>query len=94
MDKEKVLNLAKMARIELKEEEVESLSHEFEAILNYVGDVKNADTTSLTLGDQREALINVMREDTGSHEPSLYTQKLLAQAPSREGDYLKVKKIL
>ena len=94
MDKDKVLNLAKMARIELGEKEVASLSREFEAILNYVGEVKNADLSLLTTNDQSETLINVMREDTDPHESNLYTQKILAQAPAREGDYLKVKKIL
>lgn len=92
MDKEKVLNLAKLARIEIGEEEAEKLTHEFAAILDYVGEIKNAETIPSVV--QGETLNNVMREDNKSHEAGLYTEKILAQAPAREGDYMKVKKIL
>jgi hypothetical protein len=35
-----------------------------------------------------------MREDGEPHESGIYTQKILEQAPAREKDYIKVKKIL
>jgi len=94
-----VLNLAKLARIELGNEEAENLTHEFEAILDYVKEVKGVNTNEEILPHQEDfAVINVMREDIlpagGPHESGLYTQKILEQAPSREGDYIKVKKIL
>ena len=93
MDKEKVLSLAKLARIEIGNEEAENLSHEFDAILNYVGEVK--EVGNLGKFDKEEFSIhNVLREDTNPHEPGIYTEKLLSQAPAREGDYIKVKKIL
>lgn len=38
--------------------------------------------------------VNVMREDGEPHESGLYTEKLLSAAPQREGQYIKVKKIL
>lgn len=38
--------------------------------------------------------VNVMREDTEPHESGIYTEKLLSAAPQREGQYIKVKKIL
>ncbi len=96
MDREKVLHLAKLARIRLSNEEAESLSHEFEAILNYVGEVKGA----IKGGDKGQPLPtsypvrNVMREDGEGHEPGIYTEKLLAEAPATERNYFKVKKIL
>ncbi len=96
MDREKVLNLAKLARIRLSEEEAENLSHEFEAILNYVGEVRGA----IKVGDINKPasanypVRNVMREDDEGHEPGLYTEKLLAEAPATERNYFKVKKIL
>ena len=39
-------------------------------------------------------LRNVMRPDVVEHLPGEYTESLLSNAPDREGDYLKVKKIL
>lgn len=96
MDKEKVLHLAKLARVEMGEEEAESLSHEFEAILDYVGEVKKvAKLDKSDKFDKEEFPIkNVMRKDGEPHETGLYTKKILEQAPEKEGDYIKVKKIL
>jgi aspartyl-tRNA(Asn)/glutamyl-tRNA(Gln) amidotransferase subunit C len=96
MDREKVLNIAKLARIRLSDEEAENLSHEFEAILNYVGEVKGAvkgsDSQERTPGNY--PVRNVMREDGKGHDSGLYTEKLLAEAPGAERNYFKVKKIL
>lgn len=94
MDREKVLKLANLARIEISDAEAESLSHEFESILGYVSEVKSAGVEAGESLQTNFALKNVMREDNNPHESGLYTEKILAQAPEREGDYLKVKKIL
>ena len=91
-----MLDLAKLARIEIGDEEAESLSHEFDAILGYVGEIKNAGPASHKASQDKSeyALKNVMRGDTEPHESGIYTEKILAQAPAREGNYIKVKKIL
>ncbi len=92
-----MLALAKLARIEIGDEEAEGLSHEFDAILEYVVEVKKAQNlkvSPLVSDSQGETLKNVLREDREPHEAGFYTEKILAQSPMREGDYLKVKKIL
>lgn len=94
MNKDKVLDLARLARIELQNDEAENLSHEFEAILNYVGEVKTLITNNIPQTTNKDALWNVMREDEGPHESGLYTKEILEQAPTKEGGYIKVKKIL
>jgi aspartyl-tRNA(Asn)/glutamyl-tRNA(Gln) amidotransferase subunit C len=91
MNKDEVLKLAKLARIKILPEEAEALSHEFDRILEYVGEVKGIKSD----GEKVLALTrNVLREDANPHETGLYTSDLLNQSPEREGDYLKVKKIL
>ena len=35
-----------------------------------------------------------MREDDNPHAGGIYTEAVLNEAPEREGDYIKVKKIL
>ncbi len=95
MDKDKVLDLAKLARIKLSDTEAEKLSHEFESILKYVGEVKEiAKADSLQLAADSYPVRNVMREDGEGHESGIYTERILAEAPERDGDYIKVKKIL
>ncbi|MEX2013627.1 MAG: Asp-tRNA(Asn)/Glu-tRNA(Gln) amidotransferase subunit GatC [Parcubacteria group bacterium] len=96
MDKDKVLNLAKLARIELGDKEAENLTREFAAVLDYVGEVKEVDKfdKSEKFNKEEFPVRNVMREDAEPHESGLYTKKILEQAPAREGGYIKVKKIL
>ncbi len=97
MNKDEVLKLAKLARIEIGEEEAEKLSHEFDAILGYVAEVKNAigPTSHEATRDRSDfALRNVMREDVEPHESGIYTEKILQNVPNRNGDYVEVKKIL
>jgi aspartyl-tRNA(Asn)/glutamyl-tRNA(Gln) amidotransferase subunit C len=93
-DKE-IEKLGSLARIKLSDEEKKGLKTDIESILGYVSEIQEVssdlerDTTS-----QKDELINVMREDENPHESGLYTQKILENAPQREGDYIKVKKIL
>lgn len=92
MNAEEVLKLAKLARIGVSAEEAESLSHEFEAILGYVGQVKEVGV-SITK-ESPWGLRNVVREDTNPHESGIYTDAVLENAPAKEKGYIKVKKIL
>ena len=94
MDSASVLKLAELSRIRLSPEEAEKLSHEFEGILKYVGEVKGAAAASGGRAPSDFPVRNVMREDGEGHEPGVYTEKLLAASPEREGNYFKVKKIL
>ena len=95
MDKTEVLKLAKLARIEVSEKEAENLSGEFDAILGYVGEVKKvSDTKNIKKVSDTFFIRNVTRKDDVPHVSGLYTKEILEQAPNKEGDYIKVKKIL
>ncbi len=92
MNKEEVQKLAKLSRVSITDDEAESLSSEFESILNYVGEIKNANVS--TDSAQNLLLKNVLREDANPHETGLYSEDLIREMPSSEGNHLKVKKIL
>jgi aspartyl-tRNA(Asn)/glutamyl-tRNA(Gln) amidotransferase subunit C len=94
MNKEEVFKLAKLARIEIGDDEADRLSHEFKDILGYVGEIKSIKAQSQKLEASILPIRNVMREDSGAHESGLHTKQILTQAPAVEGDYVKVKKIL
>lgn len=97
MDKEKVLNLAKLARIELRDEEAESLTKEFSSILDYVGEVKKVagQKSAATKQNAKDySLRNILREDREPHKTGLYTKEIIEQAPLKGNNYIKVKKIL
>ena len=92
MKKEDIEQLALLARIEVGDAEALTLAHDITKILEYVSEVNEitGDTHEKTVG----ALYNVMREDTDAHEPGIYTEDILSAAPGRDGQYIKVKKIL
>ena len=88
---EELKKLSKLARIEISEEEAERLTSEIDSILGYVGQIKDV------VGNIKKEvpkLHNVMREDVVTNTSRQYTDDILNDAPDREGDYIKVKKIL
>lgn len=88
---EDIKHLASLARIEVTDKEAEDLTKEVDSILGYVGQIQSV---SGDIEQKIPELHNVMREDLVTNKPKEYTENLLKNAPSREGDYLKVKKIL
>ena len=89
-----MLKLANLARIKISEDEAESLSHEFESILKYVGEVKSIKADIGAKSPEDFPVRNVLRKDGEGHESGIHSEALLASAPERKGDYIKVKKIL
>lgn len=87
-----VEHLAGLARIEVSDSEKEVLRHDLEEILDYVSQVTKV---VAELGEPEAGeLHNVMREDGEPHEIGMFTEGILNQAPSREGNRVFVKKIL
>mgnify|MGYP001577751985 FL=1 len=93
MTKEEILHLGTLSRIKLTDAEAEKLHTEIDSILAYVGavsDIVAATDLTKTVGP----VFNVFREDEVQNDPGAYTEDLVAAFPEREGNYLKVKKIL
>ncbi len=91
INKETIKNLADLARIEMSDVESEKMTTELDSILGYVGQIQSA-TEDLKPAVSKHR--NIMRDDMVTTESREYTEKILKNAPSRDGDYLKVKKIL
>ncbi len=94
---EEVQKLAALARVEVKPEELEKFTKEFDAILAYVGQLatlvvdKSPDAAGLA---SREKLTNVFRADENPTETGTWTKKMVDAFPEKEGDYLVVKQII
>ncbi|MEK7530882.1 MAG: Asp-tRNA(Asn)/Glu-tRNA(Gln) amidotransferase subunit GatC [Patescibacteria group bacterium] len=89
-----VKKLAELSRLALTEGEVEKLRSEIESILAYVAVVQKVDLPPGIAASPHLDLQNVMREDGEPHAGSIYSEDMLSQAPARDGNFLKVKKIL
>jgi aspartyl/glutamyl-tRNA(Asn/Gln) amidotransferase C subunit len=92
MESKDIQKLAALARISVDEGELPKLTHEFDAILAYVGQLEKLDIS--TAPGEKPPLRNVMREDGEPHETGKFTEKLVEQFPAREGDSLSVKQII
>lgn len=93
MKKEDIEHLAQLSRIALTDSEVESLTTDITSILGYVSEIEQM-TGTVEVEKKVGALFNVMREDCDPHESGMYTEDLLNLAPHRDGQYIKVQKIL
>jgi aspartyl-tRNA(Asn)/glutamyl-tRNA(Gln) amidotransferase subunit C len=85
--------LAKLSRIELTQEEKESLLKEVDPILGYVAQLKEVVSS---VGEDKKAgeLRNITREDALPNIAGVNTEILVADMPESQDNYLKVKKIL
>jgi aspartyl-tRNA(Asn)/glutamyl-tRNA(Gln) amidotransferase subunit C len=93
MTREEITKLARLARIALADEELDALAGEMDAILGYVSDVRSLAIDGIA-GEPTYDLVNVMRDDVVLNKPGEYTERIVSQFPTREGDLLKVKKIM
>ena len=87
-----VEHLAGLARIEVSDSEKEILRSDLEEILEYVSQITDitAELGTPAVGELR----NVMREDVEPHQSGIFTEDILKQAPSRDGNKVFVKKIM
>ncbi len=86
--RDEVLHVARLARLELAEEEIERLTVQLGAILEAVGKVAELDLSDVPPTSHPLDLVNVWGEDE-PHE-SLQLDEALANAPEREGDLFRV----
>ena len=93
MDTSEIDKLAALSRIEVGEEEKKELLKNMESILDYVSKIQKVSGEG-TSKNKTSIPINRFRDDRRTHESGIHTENLLSAAPEREGNYLKVKKIL
>jgi aspartyl-tRNA(Asn)/glutamyl-tRNA(Gln) amidotransferase subunit C len=86
--REEVLHVAKLARLDLTDEEVSRLTEQLGAILEAVSKVSELDLSDVPPTSHPLALANAWAED--EPRPSLGMDEVFANAPEREGDLFKV----
>ena len=91
---EEITKLAALSRLALSPEDTERMRKEFDSILVYISAIDKISAETKENELSVVARVNVMREDSAPHESGIYTEGLLSAAPRREGNYIKVKKIL
>jgi aspartyl-tRNA(Asn)/glutamyl-tRNA(Gln) amidotransferase subunit C len=87
-----VEHVATLARLGLTDEEIDRMQEQLNRILEAVGELQSVDTSTIGPTAQVIALENVMRDDVV--RPGIGQEQALANAPLREGAWLRVPVIL
>ena len=86
-----VEHVAKLARLELTEDEKVLYTKQLGDVLKYVDQMNEVDTSHVKPMTQVIDFVNVMREDKVSYD--LTKEQLMANAPEEENGFFKVPKI-
>jgi aspartyl-tRNA(Asn)/glutamyl-tRNA(Gln) amidotransferase subunit C len=86
--RDEVLHVAKLARLELADDEVERFTEQLSAILEAVAKVSELDLADVKPTAHPLDVVNVWAADEPA--PCLPVEEALGNAPDREGDFFKV----
>jgi aspartyl-tRNA(Asn)/glutamyl-tRNA(Gln) amidotransferase subunit C len=92
IDRETVQNVARLARLGLSEEEIETFKNQLSGILGHIQILQEADVSGVSPITHASRLTNIAREDIS--QPSYPPEVLLANAPDQEDHCLKVNAVL
>ncbi len=92
IDQAQVRKVAMLSRLELTEAEIAEFTGQLSAILEYMEKMNELDTNNVEPLAHCLPISNVFRKDCVKE--SLGTEKTLANAPQRDGEFFKVPKIL
>ena len=90
LDKKQVEHIAKLGRLALTETEINQYQKDLNAILGYVEQLQELDTTGVEPMIGAIELKNVVREDIVHAVSAEEKSKMLANAPDSEDSFIKV----
>jgi aspartyl-tRNA(Asn)/glutamyl-tRNA(Gln) amidotransferase subunit C len=88
IDREQLLHVARLARLELRDEELGRLEPQLNDILAAVSKVSELDLSDVPPTSHPLEVVNVWEAD--EPRPCLSVEDALANAPEREGNFFKV----
>ena len=92
LSSEEVLHIARLARVDLSDDEIDRLREQLSDILENFEILEQVDTGDVPPTAQSITLQSVMRDDEVA--PSLPSDEVLANAPRRDGDCFRVRAVL
>ncbi|WP_247237506.1 Asp-tRNA(Asn)/Glu-tRNA(Gln) amidotransferase subunit GatC [Telluribacter sp. SYSU D00476] len=92
IDRETLHKIAHLARLEVKPEEEEALLASMENVLTWMEQLNELDTQGVEPLTHVTGEINNWREDVGLNR--LTREQALSNAPSQDGTYIKVPKVI
>jgi aspartyl-tRNA(Asn)/glutamyl-tRNA(Gln) amidotransferase subunit C len=93
LTRDAVLKLARLARLDLSDEEVKEFQQELAEILQYVEQLDNVAIDDLQPTSQVTGLVNVTRDDV-IKDYGYVAAELLKNIPHTQDDHIKVKRMI
>ncbi len=92
MDQAQVRHVAKLSRLKLTDQQLQQYSLQLAAILQYVQKLGELDTDNVEPTAHALPIHNVFRQD--QPRPGIGVEKVLANAPQRDGPFFALPKVL
>jgi len=92
INREEVAHVARLARLSLQPAELDALTGQMDAILDYVEKLKELETEQIVPTAHAVPMENAFRPD--QVRPSIGVEKALQNAPEKDGSCFKVPKVI
>lgn len=93
LTRDDVLKLARLARLNITEDEIELYRKELSVILDYVAQLNDADVAGLEPTTQVTGLKNVTREDV-VYDYGMSSEELMRLVPKSQNGHIKVNRMI
>ncbi|OIP80654.1 MAG: hypothetical protein AUK20_01165 [Parcubacteria group bacterium CG2_30_45_37] len=94
LSKQEIQDIAKLARLDLTEAELEKYGGQLSAVLSYIDQLKEVNVKGVEPAAQVTGLENVLREDEVKNWDEKEIEEALKDAPEKEGRFIKVKRVI
>lgn len=91
---EEILHVAKLAKLELTDAEIEKFAPQLSKVLDYFSELSEVDTKDIEPTSQTTGLENIKREDKITNNESLTQEEALSGTDNIYKGYFKVKAVL
>ena len=85
-------HVAKLARLDLTDAEVDRMTGQLDAILTYVAKLDELETTGVVATTHTQQVVNAFRDD--AVRPSLPREQALANGPEQNGESFVVPRVI
>lgn len=92
LTREEVRHVAKLARLDLTDAEVDRMTGQLDAILTYVAKLDELETTGVVATTHTQQVVNAFRDD--AVRPSLPREQALANGPEQNGESFVVPRVI
>ena len=92
VDRDEVKRVARLAMLELKEDQIDKFASQFNEILGYMEQINELDLSNCEAAFHITQLQNVFRED--EVKSSMDREVILKNAPETDGESFKVPKVI